>query len=248
MNLKPNEGKGLLYMRQMFFLYLCVQILICTISCSKGNGQSKTENNKTHTQVVENKISHTPTLDSAIRKIDFKNMTYTAPPVYLEGKTHFKLKNGIYKEKSEFIVDYAVWSLVCVIYGDLTNDGKEEALTIIVGELGGTAQPFYFYIFSLIDKKPKIIWSGWAGSGGDGGLHDIKIENGMLEITLYGKDTIVNENIADKDEESAVCCPKYVTRSHYKWNGSNLERVKTDILSNPLVDTYHLFLCPDSNQ
>lgn len=233
----------------LFFLCLCVQIFVFGAACSKGNRWVQAVNSKTETQSAEKKTqspTSTPltTLDTSIRKIDFENMTYSGGLVNLAAKAHFKLTDGVYKIPSDYIVEYIEIGLVCVLYGDITDDGREEAITILSQTSGGTAHPYFIYIFSLVNKKPKEIWAQGAGSDGDGGLKDIFIENGILVIELYGKDTAVDGELADQDENPKLRNPRYFTQSRYKWNGKDFESISREVLPNPLETSGH-FMCSD---
>src|SRR5205085_2818976 len=109
-------------------------------------------------------------------------------------------------------------------YLDLTGDGQDEALVVLKIETGGAAIPQIVYVFDWKDSKPALIWSFRTGDRADGGLKDLRAENGGLTVELYGQDRFllgsVETSIITGDEEQ-LCCPSYFTRTHYKWNGKS---------------------------
>ena len=67
-----------------------------------------------------------------------------------------------------------------------------------------------------------LFWSFRTGDRTDGGLKDMRVENGNLVIELYGQDRFLlgqSETGKITGDYEALCCPVYFTRSLYKWNG-----------------------------
>ncbi len=109
-------------------------------------------------------------------------------------------------------------------YLDVTGDGQDEALVILKIETGGSAIPQIVYVFTWKDGKPELIWPFRTGDRADGGLKDLRAENGQLVVELYGQDRFVlgqMETGKIGDDREQLCCPTYFTRSIYKWNGKN---------------------------
>jgi hypothetical protein len=179
------------------------------------------------------------TLQSPIRSVDFSNFTYPAKPIYHNGESTFTLRKGRYEGRPGIVGDsgpfgdpYPVF-LVRVIYGDITNDGNEEAIVIISERVAGTAIPYYVYIFAMDGNHVKLPWAFPAGDRGDGGLRRVYPQGGALVVELYGKDTAVGD-IQDKEENTPACCPKSFTRTRYEWNGKQfVQSGKPEVLLNP---------------
>ncbi len=109
-------------------------------------------------------------------------------------------------------------------YMDVTADGQDEALVILKIETGGSAIPQIVYVFTWKDGKPELIWPFRTGDRADGGLKDLRADNGQLVVELYGQDRFVlgqMETGKIGDDREQLCCPTYFTRSSYKWNGKN---------------------------
>jgi hypothetical protein len=107
---------------------------------------------------------------------------------------------------------------------DVTGDGQDEALVIIKVETTGSAIPQIVYVYTYKDDKPELIWYFRTGDRADGGLKDLRPENGQLVVELYGQDRFLlgeTETAKVTGDEEQICCPTFFTRSVYKWNGRN---------------------------
>jgi len=180
------------------------------------------------------------TTTSPIGKFDFKNYTYELPRGWQnpDGSTDITLTNGkiapIEKAVNERMDDEAKadakqqrrigMTFVTEKFLDVTGDGNDEAIVILKIETGGGAIPQIAYVFEWKDGKPELIWPFRTGDRADGGLKDIRAENGEMVIELYGQDRFVlgqTETGKVTGDEEQLCCPKFFTRSFYKWNGKN---------------------------
>lgn len=221
---------------QVANLALCYAITIFSVTSLACSRAAKTEvGNGSRAIITSSSSPQTkPPAHSQIRNVDFKNFEYPAKPIYSDGNHTFKLKGGRFKGRS-----YAGSTglepvyLTRVAYGDITEDGKEEAILVLFENVRGSAIPYYVYVYTLDNRKPSLLWSFQTGDRGDGGLRQAYAENGHLVIDLYGKDTVVNENLEDK-EVLGACCPKSFTRSRYKWDGKEFRRQHSEVLPNPL--------------
>jgi hypothetical protein len=177
---------------------------------------------------------------SPIGSFDFKNYTYEMPRGWQnpDGTTEITLTNGKVapvqgkvteemsneakaEEKSRRRIGL---SYVTTKYMDLTGDGDDEAVVILKIETGGSAIPQIAYVFTWTAGKPELIWPFRTGDRADGGLKDIRAENGQLVLELYGQDRFIlgqTETGKITDDREQLCCPTYFTRSSYKWNGKN---------------------------
>ena len=179
------------------------------------------------------------TTSSPLGAFDFKNFTYPLPRgwqhqdgdeiVLVNGKLEPKFK-GVDEEMSP--EDKAAaraerrigMSFVTTKYLDADNDGEDEAAVILKIETGGNAIPQLVYIYGWRDGQPELQWNFRTGDRADGGLKDIRAENGELVIELYGQDRFLlgqTETGKITGDEEQLCCPTFFTRSFYKWNGKN---------------------------
>lgn len=161
-----------------------------------------------------------PIANSPIRSIDFRKVTYRDLPDYSKPKA-----SRVTPKAGEVTPSF-------ITYGDATGDGNEEAMVTVSIENRGSALPYYVYIFTLENRKPKLIWHFETGDRAEGGLRQVFAENGKLEVDLYGKNRVIGRNLYLGDE--GLCCPRAFTRTRYKWNGKNFQQDgEPAILENP---------------
>src|SRR5690606_8303338 len=94
-------------------------------------------------------------------------------------------------------------------------------------ETAGAAIPQIAYIYEWKDGKPELIWHFRTGDRADGGLKDIRPDNGEVLIELYGQDRFVLGEVETgkiTGDEEQLCCPTFFTRSSYKYNGTHFIR------------------------
>lgn len=180
------------------------------------------------------------TTTSPIGNFDFKNYTYELPRGWQnpDGSTDITLTNGKIapietavdedmdpEKKAEAKQQRRIgMTYVTSKFLDVTGDGADEAIVVLKIETGGGAIPQIAYIFEWKGGKPELIWPFRTGDRADGGLKDLRSENGELVIELYGQDRFVlgqTETGKITGDEEQLCCPLYYTRSFYKWNGKN---------------------------
>lgn len=216
-------------------LRLSLLILLLTLSCSRAQTTSPSGGQTKGTASPESKPSPTPspTPNSPIRSVDFENFTY--PEIGSRGT--FTLKNGheTNVEESRGIVD--------VVYGHVTADGNEDAMVVHSQSIRGSAIPYFVYVYAMNGTKPKLLWSFYAGERGDGGLRQISADSGEMVVELYGRDRIINGGTSSDEDNIGVCCPRFFTRSRYKWrNGHFRLKAKEAALPNPQGNAAYLFL------
>ncbi|MBA2737718.1 MAG: hypothetical protein H0U50_13140 [Pyrinomonadaceae bacterium] len=191
---------------------LMIQLLAITFAFSACQ-KSRTENTQAQPQPI---VAPTTDEDLLIRKIDFKNFTYTDKT----GKNIFTLTNG--EEPFDQMKDIA-FSLENIEYADLTNDKEDEAIIHISVQYGGGSSGL-FYVFTLENKNPKILWYGESGYGAEGELKKVYAENDKLIVEFFGNNQFVettgefkflNQKTVPKD----LCCPTSFTKFRFKWDG-----------------------------
>lgn len=179
----------------------------------------KIPNLQTELLDVRNKTTVSP-----IGKIDFKNYTYPLPRGWqgAGGVAELTIENGIAPASQE---DKQIGlSYVTAKYLDVTGDGQDEAFVILKIETAGAAIPQVVYVFEWQNNTPELIWYFRTGDRADGGLKDLRAENGELIVELYGQDRFVlgeTETGKITGDEEQLCCPIFFTRTTYKWNGKN---------------------------
>ena len=158
---------------------------------------------------------------SPLGSFDFKNYTYPFPHGWQDvDSKEFALENGSRSVSEEKIgISY-----VTTKYGDATGDGADEAFVILKIDTGGSAIPQVVYVFTWKDDQPELIWHFRTGDRADGGLKNLRTENGSVIIELYGQDRYIlgeSETLKITGDEEQISFPMFFTRTGYKWNGSN---------------------------
>lgn len=179
------------------------------------------------------------TTSSPLGTFDFKNFTYPLPRgwqhrdsdeiVLANGKLEPKLQDisdeMSPEEKAERRAESRIgMSYVTTKYLDANNDGSDDAVVILKIETGGAAIPQLVYIYEWKDAAPLLLWNFRTGDRADGGLKDIRAENGELVVELFGQDRFLlgqTETGKITGDEEQLCCPTFFTRTFYKWNGRN---------------------------
>ena len=179
------------------------------------------------------------TTNAEIGQFDFRNFTYPLPRVWQHPEAkEITLENGKVKPVAVDVHDDMTdemraearaarrigMSYVTTRFMDLTGDGNDEAVVILKVETTGNAIPQLVYVYEWKDGAPNLIWNFRTGDRADGGLKDIRVENGLVILELFGQDRFVLGEIETgkiTGDEEQLCCPTFFTRSNYKWNGSN---------------------------
>ncbi len=164
------------------------------------------------------------TSESEIGRFDFKNFNYPLPRGWMDSdRNDAELVNGKRMMTMNDEVERTGLSLSRVGYFDATGDGKDEAAVILKIETGGSAIPQLVYIYEWKNGQPELIWYFRTGDRADGGLRDLRVEDGLVVLELYGQDRyVVGELDTSRitGDEEQLCCPTHWTRSSYKWNGN----------------------------
>jgi len=195
-------------------LYIAIAVLLFSFGCANRAGNTVVALNSTSPINIEPQI--TPNLDSAIHQIDFKNFTYTGPDNYAET---FTLRNGEmpsipHKEDGITFDD--------IKYFDLTGDGEEEAVVTMGIITGGSAMPNLVFIYTIKNKKPKVLWRFITGDRAEGGLKKIYSDGGELIVELYGDSKLIDgkwQSTVPEEKFKGDCCPTLYTKTKMRWDG-----------------------------
>jgi hypothetical protein len=101
---------------------------------------------------------------------------------------------------------YEGFTFESVKYADLTGDGNEEAIIILMYHSGGTQTTNYVYIYTFEEHGPKLLAYCHTGNRSDSGLYGVYAKSGLLVFELL-----------DPARASGECCSSGVLISHYKW-------------------------------
>lgn len=181
------------------------------------------------------------TTSSPLASFDFRNFTYPLPRGWqhpdgdeialIDGRLDPRFadihEDMSPEEKAAARMERRIgMSYVTTRFLDADGDGQDEAAVILKIETGGSAVPQLVYIYGWKDGQPELRWNFRTGDRSDGGLKDLRAENGELVVELYGQDRFLlgqYETGKITGDEEQICCPLYFTRSFYKWNGRSFQ-------------------------
>lgn len=95
----------------------------------------------------------------------------------------------------------------------------------------GSAILHHVYVFTIENRRPKLLWSFETGDRADGGIRQIYAQQGQLVVELFGKDRIIGKELFKGDEP--LCCPKSYTQTRYRWTDKKFDQVSAEVLPNP---------------
>jgi len=170
---------------------------------------------------------------TGIRNTDFKNFSFPwennmrKPPSYDVSpwqwliqlpQSRIHLVNGVHHfyEPNESQLERERAPRVSVqgaAYGDLDQDGIEQAAVHLNYSSGGTQNWDYLYVYESVDGRARLMGILKSGERGYGGLYRTAIQNGLLVL-----------DFADRDRRVGDCCSEGYIRVRYRWkNGAFLE-------------------------
>ena len=96
-----------------------------------------------------------------------------------------------------------------ILYGDLTGDGKDEAVVLIGYRLGGTGFFTFANVYGIVNGELTMLGRINGGDRAYGDFHDLAIENGRLRVVR-------------KWTTKCMGCTEGYETTIWKWNGSKL--------------------------
>lgn len=164
-----------------------------------------------------------------ISKIDFRNFTYPN----LGGRGLISIKGGeIEYEVDHFCLQY--YGIQGVDYLDFTGDGEDEAVVRLVDHMacGSSSGALYFYIYTVRNGRPHLLWRFATGSEAHGGEKDFRIEGKELVFELYGKWKNIGGELTFKENREIAddCCPTHYTIYRVIWDEKKFRQKSVEVL------------------
>jgi hypothetical protein len=148
-----------------------------------------------------------------IHRIDFRNFTYR-PFCFWENDTKpepIRVKNGSFNSKDkDGDVEFHVTS---VVYGDLNNDGMDEAVVLTDCNTGGFSWFDEGFIYTMQNGKPVMLLRIQGGDRASGGIRAVRIENGLLLVERLGR------------QRDGPVHAEYIYTTSYRLSGKRLLQV-----------------------
>lgn len=168
--------------------------------------------------------------DQILRQLDFKNFEFpwSGPPNWSDRlewlndseSDRVRLVNGRWKyigRDSEAAGDsrlpFAGLTLETVQFGDVTADGREEAIVVLRFDTGGSRYFYYVFIYSSKGGQPNLLGYFHAGDRADSGLYRVYPQAGKLVVELF-----------DPRKRTGDCCSSGFVRTKYRGHDSKFER------------------------
>ena len=104
-------------------------------------------------------------------------------------------------------------------YTDLTGDGREEAVVPVSS--GGTLGNLAYVVFTLRNGAPTVVLTRTIDKTSRSGLK-MEMEDGRL-VELVG----------EYGPEDPLCCPTYLRKTYFRWDGSSLQVEREEKAPNP---------------
>jgi hypothetical protein len=170
-----------------------------------------------------------PAATDNLRHVDFKNFDFpwSEPPGWsdhmewlnVSEQNRVRLVNGRWeldgKEFEEGVksqAPFAGLTLESVQFGDVTSDGREEAIVVLRFDTGGTQYSYYVFIYSSRAGRPSLLGYFHAGDRAYFGLYQVYPQGGGLVVELF-----------DPQKRIGDCCSSGFVRTRYRWHKGKFE-------------------------
>lgn len=193
-------------MRKQFTLFVMV-ILLFAVSGSAQSRRKQPNKAQAKSEITD------------IRQVDFLNYTYQSR---LCSQEIPGISKTVRVRKGEFENDEVRFGVDDVIYGDITGDGREEAIVEIgCMLLGANGWLSDIFIYTLKNGRAALV----AELNDNNMYRDYKryYSNGTLwRITDNGVKVKGNNLVIERFAEGSHAAPKYVATMDYRLNGTKL--------------------------
>ncbi|HJX84178.1 MAG TPA: hypothetical protein VJ723_07535 [Candidatus Angelobacter sp.] len=109
-----------------------------------------------------------------------------------------------------------------VQFGDVTGDGREEAIVVLRFDSGGTQYSHYVFIYSLEAGQPRLLGYFHSGDRAYHGLYKVYAKAGKLVVELF-----------DPEKRQGDCCSSRFIRTRYRWRNGTFIRSSADEFGTP---------------
>lgn len=194
--------------------------------CTCTGGASAPATSPAAPQVVANAGSTPPAVPAcpAIRDIDWMNRSYSfaswgdpaQPAEPLNGNDEIRLRQGRFEVGSENDLDedFIEYSADPPIFGDLTGDGRDEAVVALKVFDRGNDPPRWLQVFTI--RECQVVSLGMVPSRASdeheyNSLESERVENGRIVLERQ-----------DWSEGGAHCCPHHVRTEYWRVRGEEM--------------------------
>ena len=175
-------------------------IAVSPLACRKGKKHSTGKTTRQLKKETPARTAQAPT-DKGIRDVDFKTHTFVVDGV------SYDFEKGSWNGAGDEADAHA--DVKSVLYGNLMNNGREQAVVVLFGNWGG-------------------------GNLASGSIHVYDFHDGQAweVIALAGDNATLSKDqliitTAEWAEEDPFCCPSMLRTSVYRWNGLTFVQKQT---------------------
>lgn len=108
-----------------------------------------------------------------------------------------------------------------ILYADLTGDRREEAVVPISSQ--GTLGNIAYLVFTMVDGEPTPVLRRTLDRGSAAGGLVMAVADGTLI-----------ETAGEFGPEDPFCCPSFLRRTYFRWDGTALQVEREERLANPI--------------
>jgi hypothetical protein len=164
---------------------------------------------------------------SSIRDVDFRNFTFNWYPGWADtppGGRRVKLRDGEMNTAFAYGKEPRKFFLIDepIKYGDLTGDGREEAVVVLGIITSGTARPGALFVYTMDHGKPTRLFALETGDRWDHGYYNAYIQNSVLVVERYKPYTAVF-----RGEKHDMSSSSFYIRDYYEWSGARFRKTKS---------------------
>jgi len=128
-----------------------------------------------------------------IRTVDFRNFVFQPSCADFESqeeaKVPVRVAGGRFEAAAGSDLEGVYFEVTEVLYGDLTGDGRDEAVVRSLCSTGGTGRFDEGFVYGMKDGKPVLLGRIPGGDRASGGVRCARIEDGTLQVERLGNES-----------------------------------------------------------
>jgi hypothetical protein len=140
-----------------------------------------------------------------VHRIDFRSFTYQPACADFESdvpKVPVIVTGGRFEAKPGTELEGIFFEVLEVLYGDLTGDGRDEAVVRTLCNTGGTGQFDEGFVYGMKSGKAVLLGRIPGGDRASGGVRCVRFEDGALKVERIGNDSGAARGVDFVDTET----------------------------------------------
>lgn len=128
-----------------------------------------------------------------VHSVDFRDFVYHPSCADFESsdeaKVPVRVSGGRFEASPGTDLEGTYFEVTEVLYGDLTGDGRDEAIVRTMCSTGGTGRFDEGFVYGMKDGKPVLLGRIPGGDRASGGVRCVRVEDGALKVERTGNET-----------------------------------------------------------